>query len=175
MATRTSLLRTACRAHAAAPQSISRSAFVTAQWRRQNQAPRMFSVAAKVQEKKYTKDHEWIELGEDGKTYTLGITSYAASALGDVIYIELPSSGLEIGAGDAIGAVESVKSASDILTPVSGTVVATNEVLEEKPKVLNDSPEGDGWICRIEGDGTDVEGLMGVGEYKAFTEEEEAH
>ena len=103
---------------------------------------------------------------------TIGITTYAASALGDVVYVELPTLDLEVSAGDSIGAVESVKSASDIMTPVGGKIVATNEKLEEKPGIINKGPEGEGWVARIEvGDAGEVEGLMGGEEYRKFTEE----
>jgi glycine cleavage system H protein len=108
---------------------------------------------------------------------TLGISKYAANALGDVIYVELPEISLEVSSGDAVGAVESVKSASDIITPVSGKVVETNATLEEKPKLLNEEPEGAGWVAKIEVEGDIVgtgEGLMSVEEYVEFTGEEES-
>lgn len=108
---------------------------------------------------------------------TIGITQFAASALGDVVYVELPTIDLSVSAGDSIGAVESVKSASDIMTPVTGKIVATNETLESKPSLINQGPEGEGWIARIEvGEEGKVEigGLMGADEYKEFTEEEGA-
>ncbi|KAI4114407.1 MAG: hypothetical protein LQ338_008011 [Usnochroma carphineum] len=125
-----------------------------------------------VHEKKYTKEHEWIELNDDKTQGTIGISHYAASALGDVVYVELPALDLEVSAGDSIGAVESVKSASDIMTPVSGKIIAANEKLEEKPGTINKGPEDEGWIARIEvGDAKEVEGLMGLEEYRKFTEE----
>jgi glycine cleavage system H protein len=104
----------------------------------------------------------------------VGISEYAASALGDVIYVELPAAGTEVGHGDAIGAVESVKSASDIMTPVAGTVVETNEQLEEKPALLNKSPESDAWIAKIEiadGEVDGIDNLMDAEAYKKFTDE----
>lgn len=105
-------------------------------------------------------------------TATLGISAYAANALGDVIYVELPQTGMEVGHGDAIGAVESVKSASDIMTPVSGKVVDANAKLEETPGLLNKSPEDEAWIAKIEvGDMEELNGLMDGEEYKNFTEE----
>jgi glycine cleavage system H protein len=124
-----------------------------------------------VREKKYTEDHEWIELSNDGKTATLGISEYAANALGDVVYIELPEEDLEISAGDAIGAVESVKSASDILTPIGGTVVEVNNTLQDKPGGINKDPEGEGWIAKVQVKGEPEGKLMSGEEYKAFTEE----
>jgi len=131
----------------------------------------VFSVSVAVREKQYTEDHEWIEKSADGKTYTLGISDYAAHALGDVVYIELPQIDLEVSNGDAIGAVESVKSASDINTPVSGTVTAVNSVLEEKPGQINNDPEGEGWIAKIAVTEEPTGKLMTQEEYKAFTED----
>ncbi len=105
-------------------------------------------------------------------TGTIGISTYAAKALGDVVYVELPTADLEVNQGDAIGAVESVKSASDINSPVSGTIIEANGVLEEKPGTINKGPEGEGWIAKIRvKDGGEVESLMGGEEYKKFTEE----
>ena len=102
---------------------------------------------------------------------TLGISEYAAKALGDVVYIELPEVDLEVSEGDAIGAVESVKSASDILTPVSGTVAEVNSALEQKPGNVNVDPEGDFWIAKINVSEEPAGKLMSESEYKAFTEE----
>lgn len=125
-----------------------------------------------LSEKKYTKDHEWIEVSGDGKIGTIGISTYASKALGDVVYVELPTADLEVSKGDSIGAVESVKSASDIMTPVSGTIVEANTVLESEPGKINQGPEGEGWIARIEvADQTEMEGLMGGEEYREFTAE----
>ncbi|KAH0533828.1 hypothetical protein FGG08_007547 [Glutinoglossum americanum] len=136
---------------------------------------RAFSVGSAAREKKYTKEHEWIELSEDGTIGTIGISHYASHSLGDIVYVELPAPNTTLAAGDTLGAVESVKSASDILSPVSGTVVETNGALEEKPGLLNEGPEEEGWIARvrIEGGagGGAVEGLMGREEYRRFTEE----
>jgi glycine cleavage system H protein len=125
-------------------------------------------------EKRYTAAHEWIELSADAKTATIGISKYAADALGDVVYVELPTIDLEINSGDAIGAVESVKSASDIYSPVGGTVIEANLKLEEKPSLINQGPEGDGWIARIklkEGGQEEVQGLMDTSAYREHTDE----
>ena len=103
---------------------------------------------------------------------TIGVSAYAAKALGDVVYVELPSTDLEVNAGESIGAVESVKSASDIMTPVSGKIVEANSVLEDKPAMINQSPEADGWLAKIEvADAAEVDALMDTEAYKAFTEE----
>ncbi|KAL8629049.1 hypothetical protein Q9189_005252 [Teloschistes chrysophthalmus] len=141
------------------------------------QITRNFQSSTRRNEKKFTKDHEWIEFNNDKTQGTIGITQFAASALGDVVYVELPTIDLSVSAGDSIGAVESVKSASDIMTPITGKIVATNETLESKPSLINQGPEGEGWIARIEvgeeGKG-EIGGLMGAEEYKEFTEEEGA-
>ncbi|KAI5243889.1 glycine cleavage system H protein [Aureobasidium subglaciale] len=138
------------------------------------QLSRNFSATSSAFAKKYTQDHEWIELSSDNKTGTIGISTYAANALGDVVFVELPTTSLEVSSGDTIGSVESVKSASDIMTPVGGVIVEANAVLEEKPGTINRSPEQDGWIAKIEvKDVSEVEGLMDAEAYKAFTEESE--
>ncbi|KAI4763412.1 glycine cleavage system H protein [Aureobasidium sp. EXF-3400] len=138
------------------------------------QSTRCFSVNLAALAKKYTQDHEWIELSSDNKTGTIGISTYAANALGDVVFVELPTVSLEVSRNDTIGSVESVKSASDIMTPVSGTITEANAVLEEKPSTINKSPEGEGWIAKIEvKDVKEIEGLMDEVAYKKFTEESE--
>lgn len=102
---------------------------------------------------------------------TIGITDYAAKALGDVVYVELPAVKDEVASGDTIGAVESVKSASDIMSPATGKVIEVNTVLEEKPKTVNDSPEGDGWFAKIEiTDSSELNELMDAEAYKASLE-----
>ncbi|BCR86325.1 glycine decarboxylase subunit H [Aspergillus chevalieri] len=122
---------------------------------------RSFSQSAFLQAKKYTESHEWVELADNGKTAKVGITAYAAQSLGDVIFVELPEAGLEVAAGEPVGAVESVKSASDVLSPVSGTVVKGNTLLDDKAKAINESPEGDAWIAEIEvSDPAELDGLL---------------
>jgi len=139
-------------------------------------AIRSFGASPRALVKKYTEDHEWIELGEDGKTGTIGISVYAAKALGDVVYVELPQLDLEVSQGESIGAVESVKSASDIMTPVSGKIVEINSVLEDKPATINKSPEGDGWLAKIEvSNASETEQLMDADGYKKFTEDSDGH
>ncbi|KAF2825669.1 hypothetical protein CC86DRAFT_294229 [Ophiobolus disseminans] len=145
--------------------------FVCQKWQAQAQKQRLFSVSGALKEKKYTEDHEWIEMSSDGKICTLGISEYAAKALGDVVYIELPQTDMEVSEGDAIGAVESVKSASDILTPISGTVKEVNSELENKPANINKDPEGDSWIAKIAVEGEPAGKLMSKEEYTAFTED----
>ncbi|PNP57033.1 hypothetical protein THARTR1_02875 [Trichoderma harzianum] len=128
--------------------------------------------------RKYTKDHEWIDLSADRKTGVIGVSEYAAEQLGDVVYVELPPAGEWTDQGDSIGAVESVKSASDINAPVRCKVTHTNTLLEEKPATINQVPEDDsaggGWIVKVE---VDEEGakqfdeLMDAAAYKEFTAE----
>ncbi|TKX25726.1 putative glycine cleavage system H protein [Elsinoe australis] len=133
---------------------------------------RGFSSSPASYVKKYTEDHEWVELSEDGSSATIGISTYAASALGDVVYVELPAVDLEFSSGDSIGAVESVKSASDIMAPVAGTIIESNSALEEKPGHINKSPEDEAWLAKIKvSDPSEVEALMDADAYKAFTEE----
>ncbi|KAF2425724.1 hypothetical protein EJ08DRAFT_663537 [Tothia fuscella] len=172
MAARICLARTS-RSVSSIPTSFSRFAVKRVNVGAQLRSARAFSISAVVQEKKYTKDHEWVELGSDNKTVTLGISKYAAEALGDVIYVELPETGLEVNFDDAVGAVESVKSASDINTPFSGKVIESNGALEEKPGLLNQDPEGEAWIAKLEVEnaGEEIGKLMDAEAYKAFTEE----
>lgn len=106
------------------------------------------------------------------QTATIGISEYAAKALGDVVFVELPTVDLEVEAGGSIGAVESVKSASDIMSPVSGVITEANSVLEEKPSTINKSPEADGWLAKIKVSAPDeVAKLMDADGYKKFTED----
>ncbi|KAH8668101.1 glycine cleavage H-protein-domain-containing protein [Tricladium varicosporioides] len=161
-----------------ATRFAARTVASPALWRPSAFTVRAFSASRIAQVKKYTKDHEWVEIAADGKTGHIGISEYAAHALGDVVYVELPTAPSEVAAGDAIGAVESVKSASDINSPISCTITAVNELLEESPGTINKGPEDDssagGWVAKIEiaEAGTkDLEGLMNAEEYKEFTEE----
>ncbi|KAF6819081.1 Glycine cleavage system H protein [Colletotrichum plurivorum] len=130
--------------------------------------------------RKYTKDHEWIDLNADKKTGVIGISEYAAEQLGDVVYVELPDEGAERAQGDAVGAVESVKSAADINAPISLKVTQVNLGLEEKPSTINKVPEDDshggGWIAKVEVTEEGIkefEALMDTEEYKAFTAQDE--
>ncbi|RPA98103.1 hypothetical protein L873DRAFT_1808686 [Choiromyces venosus 120613-1] len=120
--------------------------------------------------KKYTEDHEWVLLSDPSKNIaTIGITEYAQNALGEVVFVDLPEAETEFETGDVIGAVESVKSASDILSPVSGKVVESNQELSGTPKLINKSAEDDGWICKMEvNDPTQIETLMSKDAYDAY-------
>ncbi|KAI4865083.1 glycine cleavage system H protein-like protein [Hypoxylon rubiginosum] len=137
---------------------------------------RAFSASPIRDIRRYTKDHEWIDLNADKTAGVIGISEYAAEELGDVVYVELPEEGKEVSAGDAVGAVESVKSAADINAPIACTVTAVNLALEEKPGMINQVPEDDshggGWIAKVqvaEQGAKDFDALMDLEEYKAFT------
>jgi glycine cleavage system H protein len=99
-------------------------------------------------ERRYTKSHEWLTV--DGKTATVGITDFAQSQLGDVVFLELPAAGRKLAVGEAFGVVESVKAASDLYSPVAGKVAAVNDKLAAHPELLNSDPYGDGWILKVE-------------------------
>lgn len=96
----------------------------------------------------YTKEHEWVSV--DASTYTMGITDYAQSALGDIVYVQLPKVGEIVNSGKVCGEVESTKSVSEIYAPVSGTVIEINESLANSPESINSDPYGNGWLARIE-------------------------
>jgi glycine cleavage system H protein len=97
---------------------------------------------------KYAKSHEWIRVDADGLA-TVGISEFAQDALGDVVFVELPKDGVTVSAGQEVAVVESVKAASDIYSPVSGSIVAVNDALRDKPELLNSSPLDEGWLFRI--------------------------
>jgi len=125
-------------------------------------------------ELKYARSHEWARLEEDG-TITVGITEHAQDALGDVVYIEVPTVGDNIAGGDQAGVVESVKAASDIYSPLSGEVLAVNESLEDEPELVNSDPYNDGWFFRLQPDDlSELEGLMSADEYKSMCDEDDA-
>lgn len=117
----------------------------------------------------YTKDHEWIRV--DGDTGTVGITSYAAGQLGDVVYVELPETGAKFARGDDFAVVESVKAASDVYAPVSGSVMEVNSALSDAPDKVNAAAEGDAWFVRVKlADAGELSGLMDEAAYAAFCE-----
>jgi glycine cleavage system H protein len=117
---------------------------------------------------RYSKEHEWVR-ADDG-TATIGITSFAADELGDIVFIELPEAGGQLTQFGTFCVVESVKAVSDLYSPVSGTVVEVNEALRDAPELLNSDPFGEGWIARVElGDPAELEGLMDAEAYAAET------
>lgn len=121
---------------------------------------------------KYTESHEWIEILENGNI-RVGITEHAQSALGDIVFVELPEED-SYAAGDDCGVVESVKTASDIYAPIAGTVVTVNDALEDSPELINESPYDDGWIFEMElDDENDLQDLMSAEEYNNSIDDEE--
>jgi glycine cleavage system H protein len=117
----------------------------------------------------YTKDHEWIRV--KGETGTVGITDFAQEQLGDVVHIQLPRVGEKFSAHDTFGEVESVKTFSELFTPVSGEVVEVNEALAESPEFVNSAPYGDGWMIKLKlGDSGELDGLLSASEYEDFIE-----
>jgi glycine cleavage system H protein len=115
----------------------------------------------------YSSDHEWVAV--DGTRARIGITDYAQEALGDVVYVQVPTVGASVTAGDSFSEVESTKSVSDIYAPVSGTVVTVNDQLGDAPDVLNSDPYGAGWICEIEmSDPADIDRLLDAVGYQAL-------
>jgi glycine cleavage system H protein len=117
--------------------------------------------------KKYTKEHEWVSL--DGNLATIGISEYAAGELGDITFVEIPAVDDETVKGEVLTVVESVKAATDVFSPVDGKIVETNEQLEDNPQIVNDSPEEDGWICKVEvADNSFMDTLMNEDEYNSF-------
>ncbi|MDQ0470381.1 glycine cleavage system protein GcvH [Labrys wisconsinensis] len=116
---------------------------------------------------RFSKDHEYISV--DGDVATVGITDYAQSQLGDVVFVELPATGKALKQGDEAAVVESVKAASEVYAPVSGTVVAVNETLPDAPSAVNEDPLGKGWFFRIKlANPAELEGLMDEAAYKAL-------
>ena len=120
-------------------------------------------------ELRFTTDHEWIRL--EGDIATVGITDHAQSALGDVVFVDLPEVGRDVAEGESVAVVESVKAASDVYAPVAGRIVESNAALAENPALVNSSPTDEGWFFRIEGvDAGMVAALMDESAYLAFLE-----
>ncbi len=116
---------------------------------------------------RYSSDHEWVAV--DGTRARIGITDYAQDALGDVVYVQVPTLGSAVSAGDSFGEVESTKSVSDVYAPLSGTVVAINDMLGDSPETLNSDPYGEGWLCEIEfSDETQLAALLDAAAYQAL-------
>jgi len=115
----------------------------------------------------FTQDHEWISV--EGDSATVGITDYAQAQLGDVVFVEVPPAGTEVAKGKEAAVVESVKAASDVYAPVSGTVTEANAALEADPSLVNSSPEAGGWFFKLTlSDPGELEGLLDETAYKAF-------
>jgi glycine cleavage system H protein len=121
---------------------------------------------------RYTKEHEWVRDEGSGRA-RVGITDYAQDALGDVVYVDVPQTGVEVTADQPFSEVESTKSVSDVYAPVSGTVAERNPQLEDRPELVNQQPYGDGWLVVIEmRDPGQLEGLMDAEAYRAFVEQQ---
>ena len=115
----------------------------------------------------FTKDHEWIDV--EGDVATVGITDYAQGQLGDIVFVDLPAAGTTVSKGKEAAVVESVKAASDVYAPVSGTVTEGNAALEAEPALVNTAPESDGWFFHLTlADEGELAGLMNESAYKAF-------
>jgi len=120
-------------------------------------------------DRRYSDKHEWLSLDATKKTGTVGISKYAEEALGDVVYVQLPDVGNEFAQNDEVGAVESVKAASEIFTPVSGRIVEINDKLEDKPGLVNSSCYGEGWLFKIElSKSQEVDQLMDEQSYEKY-------
>lgn len=116
----------------------------------------------------YSSDHEWVR--QTGSTVRIGITDYAQDALGDVVFVQVPSVGTSVSRGDSFSEVESTKSVSDIYAPVSGTISAVNEALSANPELVNSDPYGEGWICEIAmSDESEMGGLLDAAAYADLT------
>ena len=121
-----------------------------------------------MSDSKYTEEHEWVRLEEDGNV-TVGITDYAQEQLGDVVYIELPEVGARLNAGDEAAVVESVKAAGEVKSPVSGEILSVNEKLADDSELVNTSPTDDGWFFTMSiDDVTELDGLMDEDAYQEF-------
>ena len=118
----------------------------------------------------FTKDHEWLRRESDGSV-SIGISGHAASALGDLVYVELPEVGQDVDEGGEMAVVESVKAASDVYAPVAGSIAAVNDELADDPEKINADPYGDGWIVRMTVDGLDESALMTPDDYQQLLDE----
>uniref|UniRef100_A0A1I8A5G6 Glycine cleavage system H protein n=1 Tax=Steinernema glaseri TaxID=37863 RepID=A0A1I8A5G6_9BILA len=135
---------------------------------------RSFSLSAcqlQFAERLYTKKHEWISVS--GSVGTVGISDFAQSELGDVVYAELPEVGLELNKGDSIGVIESVKSASDVYSPVTGKITAINDKIESSPQLINKSTYEEGWLFKVElKNAEELKELMDEAAYKQYRDQE---
>lgn len=117
----------------------------------------------------YSQDHEWVDV--DGDAATIGITDYAQGQLGDIVFVEVPAAGRAVKKGDDAAVVESVKAASDVYAPVSGTVIEGNAALEGSPDLVNSAPESEGWFFRLTlSDKSELNGLMDAAAYQSFVD-----
>lgn len=120
---------------------------------------------------KYSEEHEWLRM--EGDTAVIGITHFAQDSLGDVVFVELPEVGADVGQFEKMGEIESVKAVSDLYSPVGGRVVEVNDSLNDSPELVNDSPYQEGWMIKVEvSDSSEIERLMSASEYGALVEVE---
>ncbi len=116
---------------------------------------------------KYTKDHEWLKV--EGNTGLIGITDFAQSELGDIVFVDVDPEITEVKAGEAFGTLEAVKTVSDLFSPVSGKVLEINPKLEDEPQLINEDPYGEGWIIKVEiSDASELDNLLDSNAYKAL-------
>ena len=121
-------------------------------------------------DRKYSNEHEWVMV--DGDTAVIGISDFAQDQLGEVVYVDLPSEGDSVSAGDSFGEIESVKSVSELFSPVTGEIVAVNDSLGDSPETVNQDPHGEGWMVKVKiDDATELDGLMSAEEYDVFITE----
>ncbi|MDX1529600.1 MAG: glycine cleavage system protein GcvH [Gammaproteobacteria bacterium] len=119
---------------------------------------------------KFTEDHEWIRM-EDDETGVCGISDYAQDQLGELVFIELPETGIEVSQGSEAAVIESVKAAGELKAPVSGTIIEVNEALADEPEIVNNDPQGDGWFIKIKvQDPSELESLMDEDAYQQYVE-----
>ena len=115
-------------------------------------------------DRKYTQEHEWVQV--EGEIGIVGVTDFAASELGDVVFVELPEVGAEFSQGDTVGTIESVKAVADLFLPVSGEIVEVNEAVGDSPELLNKDPLDDGWLLKVRlADASELEQLLDAGAY----------
>ncbi len=117
---------------------------------------------------KYTKDHEWVRISEDGQTALIGITDFAQQELGDIVYVEIETEGEDIAGGEIFGTVEAVKTVSDLFMPLNGTVIEVNEDLEQSPEAVNEDPYGKGWMIKIQLQDADQSNLIDHQQYASL-------
>ncbi|MGW0661297.1 glycine cleavage system protein GcvH [Streptodolium elevatio] len=124
------------------------------------------------EDRSYTKDHEWAQQAQAGR-WRIGLTDFAQRQLGDVVYVELPATGVKLDANEPLGSVESVKAVSEIYMPLGGTVTAVNDMLADSPEQVNEDPYGDGWLIECTSSGAvNEDGLLTAAEYAEYVRQE---
>ncbi|MFT5141406.1 MAG: glycine cleavage system H protein [Rhodothermales bacterium] len=117
-------------------------------------------------ELRYTKDHEWIRISDDGSTATIGITDFAQGELGDIVFVDIDTVGTEVAKDDVFGTVEAVKTVSELFMPLTGEVLEFNGALEDAPELVNDDPYGEGWMIKVSvSDSAELDGLLSAEQY----------